>query len=473
VSQGRRLSRKEYNDSYSASPEDIEKVKQFASEHDLTIIEENPVTRKIVLAGTAADMTNAFKTQLHYYETPGGRFRGRVGSLQVPNDLNQIVEGVFGLDDRPQARPYFQLSQAEVNAKATAASYTPTQLAQLYNFPTNVNGAGQCIAIIELGGGFRQSDLQTYFRQLNIPLPTVSSVSVDGGSNRPVGSPRSADGEVDLDIEVAGGIAPGAHIVVYFAPNTDRGFLDAVTQAIHDNVNKPSVISISWGGAEAYWTSQGMQAMNQAFQVAAALGITICCAAGDSGSSDGVYDRRAHVDFPSSSPYVLGCGGTRLQATGTTIASEVVWNDDPTTSATGGGVSDVFALPTWQANAQVPPSVNTQRVGRGVPDIAGNADPQTGYQIRVDGQNVVFGGTSAVAPLWAGLIALINQRRGQPIGYLNPILYQKYSQLVQANALRDITSGNNGAYSAKSGWDPCTGLGSPNGANLLSALLVP
>jgi len=322
---------------------------------------------------------------------------------------------------------------------------------------------------MELGGGSKRRDLQTYFRQLNIPLPTVTSISVDGGGNHPAVSPDSADGEVDLDIEVAGAIAPGAHIAVYFAPNTDRGFLDAITRATHDSINNPSVISISWGSAEVNWTPQAMQAMDQAFQAAAALGITVCCAAGDGGSSDGVNDGKAHVDFPASSPYALGCGGTRLESTGNTVTSEVVWNDGPN-SATGGGVSDVFGLPMWQADAKVPRSVNDEHIGRGVPDVAGNADPQTGYQIHVDGQNIVLGGTSAVAPLWAGLIALINQQREQSVGYLNPILYQNYSQLVQANALRDITNGNNGAYSAGPGWDACTGLGSPDGANLLKAL---
>jgi len=214
-----------------------------------------------------------------------------------------------------------------------------------------------------------------------------------------------------------------------------------------------------------------MQAMDQAFQAAAALGITVCCAAGDNGSSDGVNDGKAHVDFPASSPFALACGGTRLESANNAVTSEVVWNDNSATSATGGGISDVFDLPTWQAGANVPPSKNPGgRVGRGLPDVAGDADPQTGYQVHVDGQDVVFGGTSAVAPLWAGLIALINQQRGKPVGYLNPILYQNYAQLAQANALRDVTSGNNGDYSAGPGWDACTGLGTPDGAKLLAAL---
>jgi kumamolisin len=460
VSQGRRLTREEYSKSYGASPEDIAKIEQFARDHDLTIVEENPAARRVILAGTAAALSNAFATELQTYETPGGQYRGRTGPLHVPDDLDQIVQGVFGLDNRPQVSPHLRLTP-----HAAATSYTPRQVAQLYDFPTNVNGAGQCIALIELGGGFKQKDLQTYFRQLGITPPKVTAISVDKKHNRPVGKPDSDDGEVVLDIEVAGAIASGAHIAVYFAPNTDAGFLDAVTQATHDSANNPSVISISWGSAEANWTAQAMHNMDQAFQAAAALGITVCCAAGDNGSSDGVTrDTNAHVDFPASSPYALGCGGTNLQAT-----SEVVWNEGPN-SATGGGVSDTFPPPSWQASVNVPPSVNDGHKGRGVPDVAGDADPQTGYKIHVDGQDGVFGGTSAVAPLWAALIALINQSQRQSVGYLNPVLYQNYPQLLQDGAFRDITSGNNGAYSAKSGYDACTGLGSPDGVKLLEAL---
>jgi kumamolisin len=466
------LTREEYNATQSATPEDVAKVEQFAREQNLTVVSTDPVRRRIVLAGTAAAMSAAFATELQYYEHPGGKYRGRTGPLHIPNELDQIIVGVFGLDDRPQARPHLQrydLTTSPARANASTVSYTPPQLAQLYNFPASNNGSGQCIAIIELGGGYTNSDLQTYFQRLGIPLPNVTSVSVDGGQNSPTGTSNSADGEVVLDIDVAGAIAPGAHIAVYFAPNTDQGFMDAITQATHDTTNNPTVISISWGSAEVNWTSQAMQAMDQAFQAAAALGITVCCAAGDNGSSDGVNDGKAHVDFPASSPYALACGGTRLESANNAVTSEIVWNDSPG-SATGGGISDVFAMPTWQANANIPTSINDQHSGRGVPDVAGNADPQTGYQVYVDGQNAVFGGTSAVAPLWAGLIALLNQHRGKPLGYLNPVLCQNYAQLAQASALRDVTSGNNIGYSAGPGWDACTGLGTPDGAKLLAAL---
>jgi kumamolisin len=270
-----------------------------------------------------------------------------------------------------------------------------------------------------------------------------------------------------LDIEVAGAVAPKATIAVYFAPNTDAGFLDAITKAIHDRQFNPSVISISWGGPETNWTGQAMNAFDQAFQDAAALGITVCVAAGDNGSSDGVPGGNPVVDFPASSPNVLACGGTRLVGSGSTITRETVWNDGPS-SATGGGVSAHFDIPPYQAAAGVPAPGGV--AGRGVPDVAGDADPSTGYRVRVDGLDTTIGGTSAVAPLWAGLIAVYNQRlRNRTIGFLNAMLYAPLS----ASAFHDIVDGNNGAFAAGRGWDACTGLGSPDGDALRAALGVP
>jgi kumamolisin len=466
LQQRQHLNRSEFAALHGADPEAIAKVEAFAHEHDLTVVDVNHARRVVVLSGTAAMMNTAFGVELTCYEHPGGTYRGRSGHVQLPADLVPVVDGVFGLDNRPQANPHLRRLEAEAGVRASTTSYTPPQLAKLYDFPTQLNGQGQSIAIIELGGGYRSSDLRTYFMRLGIPQPKVVSVSVDRGRNSP-STANSADGEVELDIQVAGAIAPSAQIVVYFAPNTDQGFLDAVTTAIHDVRYHPSVISISWGGPELDWTAQAIQAMNQAFQSAAALGVTICCASGDNGSSDGVTDGKAHVDFPASSPYVLACGGTRLESANGQVTSEIVWNN-PSGGATGGGVSDVFDRPSWQAAAGIPVSINPGgRVGRGVPDVSGDADPETGYQIQVDGNLYVFGGTSAVAPLWAGLLALINQKLGKSVGYLNPLLYQT---LAQTGALRDVTSGNNGGYPAKPGWDACTGLGTPDGAKLLNAL---
>src|SRR5260221_1545118 len=350
--QGRPMSRQEYSASQSASPDDVAKVEEFARKNSLTVVEKDPVGRRVVLAGTAAAMSTAFATKLQRYEHPGGTYRGRTGPLHIPSELDQIIVGVFGLDDRPQARPHFQRVDRGAGgkeAKAATISYTPSQLAQLYDFQkgATLNGSGQCITPIELGGGYKHQDLQTYFQQLNLPLPKVTSVAVDHGHNHPAGTPDSADGEVDLDIEVAGAIAPGAHIVVYFAPNTDRGFLDAITKAIHDTANTPSVISICWGSAEVNWTAQAMQAMDQAFQAAAALGVTVCCAAGDNGSGDGVTtDQLAHVDFPASSPYALGCGGARLEK----VEHKVVLEEGPHTGTRCRG-RGFFSPPPLPAHA--------------------------------------------------------------------------------------------------------------------------
>jgi kumamolisin len=291
-------------------------------------------------------------------------------------------------------------------------------------------------------------------------------VSVDHGKNHPTGDANGPDGEVMLDIEVVGAVAPQANIAVYFAGNTDAAFLDAITTAIHDTTNKPSVISISWGKAESSWTEQSMTAFDSAFQDAATMGITVCVASGDNGSSDGVTDGADHVDFPASSPHVLACGGTNLQVAGNAITSETVWNDGPGAGAGGGGVSGFFPLPVWQDGLQVKLTSGGSSAlrNRGVPDVCGNADPASGYDVRVDGNDTVIGGTSAVAPLWSGLIARINQKNGKPVGFINSKLY------AMPTALRDITDGNNGSFAAATGWDAATGLGSPIGPKVAAAL---
>jgi len=463
------LSRAQYAAAHGADASDIAAVAAFAKAHGMKVVESDEARRSVVLSGTTKSMDEAFGVQLQQFEHAAGTYRGRTGSVSVPSDLAGIVEGVFGLDDRPAAEPHFQRYVPVLGMHAVAAkAFTPPALAKLYDFPADVDGQGQCIGIIELGGGYRPADITAYFASLGIPTPKVKTVLVDHAKNHPTNA-NSADGEVLLDIEVAAAIAPKATIAVYFAPNTTAGFLDAITKAVHDDVNKPSVISISWGSAESNWTAQAMTQYDQAFQAAAAMGVTICAASGDNGSSDGVADGKVHVDFPASSPSVLACGGTKLLASSATkISSEVVWNEGATTSATGGGVSSFFALPGYQSKAGVPVSAGAGgKAGRGVPDVAGDADPSTGYEVRVDGENLVIGGTSAVAPLWAGLVALLNQKLGHPVGFLNPMLY---GSLSGKGATHDITRGNNGSYAAKAGWDPCTGWGSPNGGKLVKAL---
>ena len=467
------LSRRDFEQRHGADPGGIEKVVAFANEYGLNVKGKSAARRTVILSGTVAAMNRAFGVELKEYQHPSGRYRGRTGPLHLPAELHAVVDGVFGLDNRPQAKPHFRRRKPRDGNGTDSASlsYTPLQVEGFYNYPTTTNGAGECIALIELGGGYTATDLSNYWSQLGMQqTPNVSAVPIGNGSNAPTGDPNGPDGEVMLDIEVAGAIAPGANIVVYFAENTDAGFLNAITTAVHDTTNNPSIVSISWGGPESTWTQQAMTAMDEAFQAAAAMGVTVCVAAGDDGSTDGVNDGLNHVDFPASSPNALACGGTRLVASGNSITSETVWNELANNEgATGGGISDVFPPPTYQNAANVPPSANPSgNRGRGVPDVAGDADPTTGYVTLVDGQSGVTGGTSAVAPLWAGLIALINQSLGQPSGFINPLLYQN-----PAGAFHSITSGNNGAYSAGPGWNACTGLGSPIGNQIATALGAP
>jgi kumamolisin len=463
------LTREDFAEQHGADASDLAAVRAFAAAQGLTVVLEHAARRTVVLSGSVAQFSAAFAVQLHHMAQAGGTYRGRTGAIRLPAQLDGIVEAVLGLDDRPQAKTHCRIRPpGTVKRRPGAAapvSYTPTQMASLYAYPAGT-GEGQCVALIELGGGFRQADLDTYFAGLGVGSPTVTAVAVDGGSNSPTGDANGPDGEVMLDIEMVGAIAPQAKMAVYFAPNTDAGFLDAITTAIHDITNRPAVISISWGGAESTWTAQAMTVMDEAFQAAATMGITVCIAAGDNGSSDGVSGGGDHVDFPASSPFALACGGTSLQASQVQITSEVVWNDGASGGASGGGISSFFALPSWQTglHAQGSQGQSIALGMRGVPDVAGDADPETGYDVRIDGTDTVIGGTSAVAPLWAALVARINQITGKNAGYLNPQLY------ANPQALHDITKGNNGDYDAAVGWDACTGLGSPNG-KLLDGIL--
>ncbi len=463
---GQRVSREDFDAQFAADPASFEALRTFAHEHGLTVDEaaSSLARRTLVLRGPAQAMQQAFGVELHDYKDAKTkkRFHCFTGQLSLPEVPAAQVEAVLGLDARPIAKPHFRYlkdlkKKKKPKATAQPAPFNPPQVAALYSFPSGVNGAGQTIGIIELGGGYTTSDITTYFGGLGIKPPTVVAVSVDGGTNAP-GDPNGADGEVALDIQIAGSIAPGARMAVYFAPNTDQGFIDAITTAVHDTANQPSVISISWGGPESSWVQSSVTALDDACQSAAALGVTITVASGDNGSSDGVSGGGNHVDFPASSPHVLACGGTELIGSGSTITAETVWNDGTQGGATGGGFSTLFPPPAWQTSAGIAGS------GRGVPDVAGDAAPESGYNILVDGQQEVVGGTSAAAPLWAALAALINQKKGTPVGFVNPTLY------ADAQDFHDITQGDNGAYKAAKGWDACTGLGSPNGQAIAGVL---
>lgn len=452
---------------YGADPTDLDLVATTMSDLGLDVVEQDAGRRVVRVAGPVATLQRVFGTTLTSVTSTGPdgtpvRHRHRTGTLSIPRALEGVVVAVLGLDNRPQSRAHFRPAPQA----AVATSYTPVELGAAYAFPSGTDGSGQTVAIIELGGGYVESDLSTYFSGLGVGTPVVRSVGVDGAKNVPGADPSGADGEVMLDIEVVGALAPAAAIDVYFAPNTDAGFVDAVSAAAHATPS-PTAMSISWGQSEDAWTASARSALDAALADALALGVTVTVAAGDNGSTDGQSDGSQHVDFPASSPHALACGGTRLQLSGSTIAAETVWNDGASGGATGGGVSDAFPVPVWQQKAGVPGRVGGGS-GRGVPDVAGDADPQTGYRVLVDGSSMVIGGTSAVAPLWAALIARLAQATGRRFGAIQPVLYGFGSSGV--SAFHDITSGSNGAYSAASGWDPCTGLGSPDGDGLLRLL---
>ena len=458
---GKAMSHADFAANYGADPSQVDKIRKFAADNHLQVLErgDEVLRRTVTMAGTAAAMEKAFGIELIDYDHPDGSYRGRTGPINVPEDCAPFVTAVLGLDDRMVAKPHLRHrnSSGTFGARASTTSYYPSEVAKLYNFPPNVNGAGQVIGLIELGGGFRPADIRQYFEAQGMQAPLVRAVTVDQAKNRP-STPRSADAEVMLDIEVAGSVAPGAMLVVYFAPNTSRGFQDALSMAVHDQLRGPRVISISWGAAEVDWTNQSMQSFDDVAQEAAMLGISITVASGDSGSSDGLTDGQNHVDFPASCSHVLACGGTQLRSKNGMISGEIAWNDGTQGGASGGGYSTVFARPAWQVS-------NVGQPGRGVPDVAGNADPETGYNVLVDGQHDVIGGTSAVAPLWAGLIALLNQKLQTRVGYINPSIYRA----AESNCFHDITVGNNGAFSCAKGWDAVTGLGSPIGVQLLQS----
>jgi kumamolisin len=477
----------EHTETYGADQADVDAVTEFARQQGLRVEEADASTRLVVLSGTVSSVSAAFGTSLERFESPehGMSYRGRVGHIHVPPHLEEVITVVTGLDNRPQAQP----RQLATHPRGLHR-YTPPQLAQIYSFPDEQDGTGQCIGLLEFGGGYNEADLDHYFKDMKVARPAVTAVSVDGTVNSPGGE---ADYEVVLDIEVAGAAAPGTSIAVYFAQFTAAGWVEAITKAIHDTANGPSVVSISWGYAEFEgfetfaWTAQVMDEVNTVLKEAANLGITVILAAGDDGSIDGITeDGKVHVDFPASSPYVLCCGGTTLYASKDKRTSEVVWSqgiraEGPGHGSTGGGVSEYFPVPPWQtaSPAKVPPSASTGFAGRGVPDVAAVADGRTGYAQYINGKMITDGGTSAAAPLWAALIARINQSLaagggGKRVGYWNPLLYASVGGTA---AFHDITEGTNdalgnldGAYTAGAGWDACTGWGTPNGTGLLNEL---
>ncbi len=443
--------------------------------------------RSVVLAGPVERMEAVFNTHLFRVKHGDHQYRGRVGDLSIPKELEGIVQGVFGLDTRPMIRArrsHLQAAQlSQLPPSDQRPWFLPQELATAYNFPDN-DASGKTVGVIELGGRYVASDLTQFAQVAGLDsTPTVKVVNVERLASADSNDP-DAIGEVMLDIEVLAGACPGADIVVYFSNFTEKGWVDVIDAALHDTKNNPCVLSISYGLAEGadIWTQQAMEAVNDSMKEAAARGIPVCVAAGDDGSDDQVGDGLAHVNFPASSPFVLSIGGTAL-VRGTNGFGEQVWFDGDGLrkdqgGSTGGGVSAVFQRPVWQSSIDIP-SVNPNGMaGRIVPDVSANAAGSTGYFVVVQGQQQISGGTSAATPLWAALLARLI-KANIPVGYVTPVFYQTVTgsdrKTIGAMGCDDITEGNNntaaaGGYPARSGYDAVTGWGSPKGAALAEAL---
>jgi len=499
----RYLSREDFELHHGADPDELAKVEHFAREHGFEIVESSAARRSLVLQGRSGGFSKAFRVEMLQYDHERGRHRGINGPIYIPKHLADAVQTVLGLHDRPCALRHLPAPGLK---KAPRAPFSPNDIAELYRFPRHANGAGQCIGVIELGGGFYRSDLESFFSSLKMPVPAITDLSVGYTKNAPADrasletfmaglsggttdatnkkdsanggnseSRRTADlvrstAESTMDIELVGAFAPGAHIVVYFAADTEQGIYHALSTALADKEHRPSVLSLSWGEPEPSLSPKYAVLIDDVLKYLANVGVTVCVSSGDFGAHNGLPGKPS-VNFPASSPYALGCGGTTLQVSGSKIDAEVVWNSvfDGMRGATGGGVSRVFPRPYWQHDFEVPrpPSKNG---GRGVPDVAGVADPHTGCRIVVGGVESVSAGTSAVAPLWAALVARLNHAIGAPAGYLNSLLYELARRPNGHQTFRPITRGENGAYHAGPRWNACTGLGSPLGDRLLEAL---
>lgn len=463
------LSYEEFTDKFSSSNDDLNLIDDFANSAGFTIIKSHGPSATVKLTGTAAQVNMVFGITLIIVTLPDRSYMSYTGSLSIPLSLDGVIEYVLGLDNFSMMKSLTTPVNPANAIAAAATALTPPQVAAAYQFPV-ATGSGVCIGIIEYGGGYTTQNLTSTFGQIGLSNPTTVDVLVDGGTNNPGDSNGAA--EVILDMYVAGGIAPNAKLAMYFGygggtsnPTAGPDWYDPINTALNDTTNKPQVLSISWGAGEVtYWTSSTINATNAILAQAPTLGIPVFVSSGDYGST--WSSSSPEVLFPASSPYVVACGGTTLQISGTTITSEVAWTNS------GGGISIYNSIPSFQTGKGLTyktysAGVVSSLAARGVPDVSGNSDPNSGYQFFWGSANNFgqYGGTSACAPLWAGLIARCIQVHGGSIklkSTINSLFYNNPS------AFLDITSGENASnisvgYSCTSGWDAVTGLGSPIG----------
>lgn len=436
VKQRRYAARKSFAQQSGAAEDDVNTLRAYCERFGLHV--EGSHWRSIVISGPIEQLAETFgATVAVFVDANGNRFRHRSDALHVPSEIAPLLRGVFGLHQWPRSQKLGALQR-----RATPLS--AAQVADRYAFPAG-DGSGQTIGVVQFRGEFKADDFDRCMQSqgMTVEHPIVKRVD-DAAVQHELATTK--DLEAALDVQIIAALAPRARIVIYEAPDDERGFLDAIRTAIFDEEFRPSILSISYGWPERLWTRAVLALLDDLFAAASLLGISVFCSSGDHGAE--VDDSgKPHVVAPASSPFVHACGGTVLAKDAG--VNESAW------SGTGGGFSAHFAAPAWQSAAA--------SNGRGVPDFAAQVVP--GYIVYLDGMELAIGGTSAVAPVYAALTARINQRLGVCAGLMTPLLYAS-----AATAFRDVSSGGNGYFNAGSGWDPCTGLGVPVGTGIETVL---
>lgn len=485
--------KKKFIQRYASTDEIKSKIGKFASKYKLNIDAIVDEIGMVYLSGTIKNLEKAFNVELHKFEYKNESKRhnqhidGHEGNYHLPEDIHSIVSGVIGLSHIPLEHYAPDSNTLEQDKFFSAAvGLNPTWFTEHYKFPKPYKGKGQKIAIISCGGGITKSNIKHYFNALGIEdYPQVKFVSVDGSKNSP-GSNFSYDFELATDCLVAMTAAPESKIEIYSTINSIKGFSDAILKICKSRTGGPKVVSYSWGTKESHYSDTEIESVNRILKFATLVkGITILCASGDAGSTNNYNsdeDSPLEVQYPASSPWITACGGTKINTNEKgKVMSEVAWNsqynlyDILIQNASGGGFSRMNSRPTYQKKWLSSSTAKYPKKGRGVPDISAHADMSPGgigYWIRVDGKYWVGGGTSAVAPLMAALVARLNQACKESLGFLNPLLYEMASK----DAITSINKGTNAMrngpkqWSARKGWDPCTGLGIPNGVKMLKFL---
>jgi kumamolisin len=494
-----RPTREAFANQRGADPEELDAVAAFAKNNGMKVLETDAARRSVIVRGPVDAINKAFNVELNDYEYERGTYRSHDGAVKLPATIGDYVEAVVGLTNRQVHARHFSTARRhggralgkESNAGGREATkdpvntqpLTPAQVAALYGFPAG-DGAGQTIGLYEMEtgdgpAGYAASDIAATMKALgDLLTPRIVDVPVDGVQNS-----GQSDGETGLDITVAGAIAPNATIAVYFAGGETQHIIHALQKMVHPNTGDPipSIISISYGwgpddtGNPNFSDSEYAQ-ITGLFEDAATNKITVFVSSGDSGAQI-ESKTQAQTSYPASDVWVTACGGTTIGDVNGSSFHEYVWNDIGAAGpgASGGGVSGRFPVPDYQRSVSVPARIGTDQPGRGVPDIAGNASENSGYLQVINGSPPQpVGGTSAVAPLYAGLMARINANLGQPVGYLNSTLYtlpaMTFRDILGAPGPANNSFGRVKGYNAGPGWDACTGLGSVHGEALQTAL---